>query len=100
MRLNSFGCWVGIRAIMALMTAVAFAALPATGARTVADLRAEIQAHLTEPRFAGALWSVKIASLETGQVIFEEHPAARRAGIRSGILQARSNVCQSGPFAG
>lgn len=46
---------------------------PVPAARTSAELRAQIEAHVSQPRFNGALWSVKIASLDSGQVLFEHH---------------------------
>jgi D-alanyl-D-alanine carboxypeptidase/D-alanyl-D-alanine-endopeptidase (penicillin-binding protein 4) len=46
---------------------------PATVVRSGAELQARIDTHLSAPRFAEALWSVKVASLETKQVLFEHH---------------------------
>jgi D-alanyl-D-alanine carboxypeptidase/D-alanyl-D-alanine-endopeptidase (penicillin-binding protein 4) len=43
-------------------------------ARSVAELAAQIEAHLAQPRFNGALWGVKVGSLETGRTLFEHHP--------------------------
>lgn len=42
-------------------------------ARSVAELQAQIGKHVRQTRFAGALWGVKVASLATGKVLFEEH---------------------------
>lgn len=42
-------------------------------ARSIEELRAQINAHVTEPRFNGAHWSIKIASLDTGDTVFEHH---------------------------
>lgn len=42
-------------------------------ARTIDELRAQIEAHVTEPRFNAALWGVKVVSLDTGKTIFEHH---------------------------
>lgn len=41
--------------------------------QTPAELRGEIAAHLAQPRFDGALWGVKIISLDSGQTVFEDH---------------------------
>jgi D-alanyl-D-alanine carboxypeptidase/D-alanyl-D-alanine-endopeptidase (penicillin-binding protein 4) len=41
---------------------------------SVSELSAQLTAHITQPRFSGALWSVKIASLDTGRTLFEHHP--------------------------
>ena len=50
----------------------AAAELPAR-AGTVAELRAQFEAEVTAPRFGGALWGVKIVSLDTGRTWFEHH---------------------------
>ena len=49
-------------------------ALDSNGATNLAELTAQIQAHLSEPRFDGALWGVKIVSLDSQKVVFESHP--------------------------
>ena len=66
-------------------TAIAFALLatrwlgaaptvkPPAGAGTVDELRAQLEAHVGAPRFSGALWGVKIVSLDTGRTWFEQH---------------------------
>lgn len=46
---------------------------PTPAATTAAELQRQIDAHLTQPRFEGALWGLKIASLDTGRVLFERH---------------------------
>jgi serine-type D-Ala-D-Ala carboxypeptidase/endopeptidase (penicillin-binding protein 4) len=54
-----------------------FAAIPAfpqtNPATTVTELTRQIEAHISEPRFNGALWGVKIISLDSGRTIFENH---------------------------
>src|SRR6476619_6166898 len=40
---------------------------------TIESLRSRIAAHIAQPRFAAALWGVKIVSLETGKTIFEHN---------------------------
>ncbi len=40
---------------------------------TLARLRERIATHLAQPRFSGALWGVKIISLDTGKTLFESH---------------------------
>ena len=42
-------------------------------ARSIDELRAQIGAHVTDPRFNAALWGVKIVSLDTGKTVFEHH---------------------------
>ena len=41
--------------------------------QTLAELRERIQTHLAQPRFGGAIWGVKIVSLDSDQTIFEDH---------------------------
>jgi len=43
------------------------------GVETLARLQEKIAAHLGQPRFSGALWGVKIVSLDTGKTLFESH---------------------------
>jgi len=75
MRLLSCGRWAGLGALVGLAATMALAAAgaTATSAGSIEELRAEIQKHISQPRFTGALWSVKIASLDTGELVFEEH---------------------------
>jgi D-alanyl-D-alanine carboxypeptidase/D-alanyl-D-alanine-endopeptidase (penicillin-binding protein 4) len=44
------------------------------GAGSLPELQAQLEAHVTRPEFEGALWAVKVASLETGRILFEHHP--------------------------
>jgi len=62
-------------ALLALLFLTAAAgAQPTNFARSLSGLRTQLDAHLNQPRFSGAMWGVKIASLDTGRVIFESHP--------------------------
>ncbi len=60
-----------LRAMGALMERGASAMLPA--AASVAELQAQLESLVTHPRFRGALWGVKIVSLESGATLFEHH---------------------------
>lgn len=40
---------------------------------TLAELQAQLTAHIEQPRFSGALWGIKVASLDSGKIIFEHH---------------------------
>ena len=40
---------------------------------TLAGLQSALSNHLAEPRFAGALWGVKIVSLDSGKTLFEHN---------------------------
>jgi D-alanyl-D-alanine carboxypeptidase/D-alanyl-D-alanine-endopeptidase (penicillin-binding protein 4) len=44
------------------------------GPATLVDLQARLAEHVTQPRFAAALWGVKVVALDTGKVIFEQNP--------------------------
>jgi D-alanyl-D-alanine carboxypeptidase/D-alanyl-D-alanine-endopeptidase (penicillin-binding protein 4) len=46
---------------------------PAFQAETLDSLRARIAAHISQPRFAPAAWGVKIVSLDSGKIIFEQN---------------------------
>ena len=67
--------WLLIFVTAALLVPPACAAATASlpSARSLTELREQIDAHLSEARFSAALWSVKIASLETGQGLFDHH---------------------------
>lgn len=59
------------------MAVVAFVALQSaraqpTGATTLQQLRTQLAAQLAEPRFASAVFGVKIVSLDTGKTLFEQ----------------------------
>lgn len=41
---------------------------------TLVSLRERISVHIAHPRFASAVWGVKIVSLESGKTIFEHNP--------------------------
>jgi D-alanyl-D-alanine carboxypeptidase/D-alanyl-D-alanine-endopeptidase (penicillin-binding protein 4) len=43
-------------------------------ATNLADLRQKLTAHVSQPRFEGAVWGIKAVSLETGVVLFEQNP--------------------------
>lgn len=60
----------GLSAAPALLAA---AAAPAS----VEALRTQIETYITQPRFNGAIWGIKVVSLETGQVLFAHHADRR-----------------------
>jgi D-alanyl-D-alanine carboxypeptidase/D-alanyl-D-alanine-endopeptidase (penicillin-binding protein 4) len=59
---------------MLSLSALVGLAQPTNGARSIEELTAQLDAHLTDARFNEALWGVKIASLDTGKTIYEHHP--------------------------
>ena len=68
-----------ISLLVALAAGLAFAAEPVApppppAASTLAALRAQLDAHVLQSRFEGALWSVKAVSIETGRTLYEHHP--------------------------
>lgn len=57
-----------------IVAALMFLALPAFADGTndaLAQLRQKIAAFVSQPRFSGALWGIKIISLDTGKTVFE-----------------------------
>jgi D-alanyl-D-alanine carboxypeptidase/D-alanyl-D-alanine-endopeptidase (penicillin-binding protein 4) len=48
-------------------------AQPTNAARSIEELRAQIEQHVTDPRFNAALWGIRIESLDTGKTLFEHH---------------------------
>ena len=42
-------------------------------ARTVPQLSAQLEAYLQQPKYAAAVWGVKIVSLDSGKVLFAHH---------------------------
>jgi D-alanyl-D-alanine carboxypeptidase/D-alanyl-D-alanine-endopeptidase (penicillin-binding protein 4) len=86
-RMNSSSAWfrglsmAGALALSALpggaQTPAPKAATPKAvavpGPRTVEELQARLEAHVTQARFNGALWGMKIVSLDSGKTWFEHH---------------------------
>ncbi len=52
-------------------------ALTSVALLRAASLAEEMSAFLTQPRFDGAMWGVKVVSLESGQTLFEHQPRLR-----------------------
>ena len=48
-------------------------AQPTNFAHSLPELRTQLDMHLNQPRFSGALWGVKIVSLDTGKTVYENH---------------------------
>jgi serine-type D-Ala-D-Ala carboxypeptidase/endopeptidase (penicillin-binding protein 4) len=61
-------------ALLALARCPPGLAQPTNFAKSLPELRAQLDAHLDQPRFKGALWGVKIVSLKTGRLVYENHP--------------------------
>ena len=59
---------------------------PAPGAKSLGELQRQLEAYVGLPRFAGALWGVKISSLESGKVLFEHHADRRMSPASNGKL--------------
>src|SRR4051812_14619698 len=49
------------------------AAAAEKGATTLADLQSNLTAHISQPRFAAAMWGVKVVSLDSGKTLFENN---------------------------
>jgi len=41
---------------------------------TLAELRQQLAEHIGQPKYAAALWGVKIVSLDSGKTVFEQNP--------------------------
>ncbi|MEY4386627.1 MAG: D-alanyl-D-alanine carboxypeptidase/D-alanyl-D-alanine-endopeptidase, partial [Verrucomicrobiota bacterium] len=65
------------RAITVALLALAFvystALAQSNAARTIEELRAQIEQHVTDPRFNASLWGIRIESLDTGKILFDHH---------------------------
>lgn len=74
---------VGYFAIVSLLLGLTLRAAvspqppPLPAVASLSELQAKIEAHVTQPKFAGAAWGVKIVSLDTGRTLYE-HAADRR----------------------
>jgi D-alanyl-D-alanine carboxypeptidase/D-alanyl-D-alanine-endopeptidase (penicillin-binding protein 4) len=65
----------GIAACLALVESRAPAQLAAAAAPTdtLASLQERLHGHLSQPRFAAAVWGLKVVSLDSGRTIFEHN---------------------------
>ena len=69
-----FGNFILLGGTLAVLISPLLAgAQPTNFASSLSELRAQLDAHLNQPRFSGALWGVKIESLATGKTIYEHH---------------------------
>ncbi len=74
---------------LGLPASAAPAAAPAAaGLTSVVELRAWLEAHVTQPRFSGSLWSVRIDSLDTGAILFAHHADRAMAPASNSKLYA------------
>ena len=60
-------------ALAALFIASVAKAQPTNFAHSLPELCAQLDSHLNQPRFSGALWGVKVVSLDTGKTLYENH---------------------------
>lgn len=65
-------------------------AKPGAAVRAAApdELRARLEAFVTQPRFAGALWGAKVVSLDSGRTLFEHHADRRMSPASNSKLYA------------
>jgi N-acyl-D-amino-acid deacylase len=61
-------------------------ALRFAGARV--DLARQLDQHIAQPRFAGAMWGVKVSSLDTGRTLFAHQPDLRLSPASNAKLYA------------
>ncbi|MGA2247636.1 MAG: D-alanyl-D-alanine carboxypeptidase/D-alanyl-D-alanine-endopeptidase [Verrucomicrobiota bacterium] len=62
-----------LAALLCLGTSLAARAQEPAPARTVEQLREQIERHLAQPKFSAAVWGIKIVSLDSGRTLFEDH---------------------------
>ncbi len=60
--------------VIALDSVLAGGAQEQKPAATLAELQQRLSEHVSQPRFAAALWGVKIVSLDSGKTLFEHNP--------------------------
>jgi D-alanyl-D-alanine carboxypeptidase/D-alanyl-D-alanine-endopeptidase (penicillin-binding protein 4) len=58
---------------LALGVAWNISAQEAKPAKTLAELQQQLSAHLAQAKFDAALWGVKVVSLDSGKVVFEQN---------------------------
>ncbi|MBC7367072.1 MAG: D-alanyl-D-alanine carboxypeptidase/D-alanyl-D-alanine-endopeptidase [Undibacterium sp.] len=83
---------VGLLLGLTLRAAVPPQPTPLPPVASLAELQAKIEEHVTQPKFAGAAWGVKIVSLDTGRTLYE-HAANRR------LSPASNSKLYTGAFA-
>lgn len=66
-------CYV-FQVSLLLFAVVGGHAQQAPPASTLEELQQRLATHVHQPKFAAATWGVKVVSLDTGQVLFEENP--------------------------
>ena len=55
------------------LVAVSAISQSATPDATLADLQQQLSNHVSHPRFAAAMWGVKVVSLDSGKTLFEQN---------------------------
>lgn len=60
----------------------------AAGAATVDELQRRIDAFVGQEKFTGALWSIEVASLDTGRTLYQHHPRRRMSPASNSKLYA------------
>jgi D-alanyl-D-alanine carboxypeptidase/D-alanyl-D-alanine-endopeptidase (penicillin-binding protein 4) len=73
MKLQFFNAQTRNGFFLAVLAVLFFTAAARAQPANLAELRAQLTAHLNQRRFSGALWGVKIASLDSGKIIYEAH---------------------------
>jgi serine-type D-Ala-D-Ala carboxypeptidase/endopeptidase (penicillin-binding protein 4) len=63
-----------IEIFLAFVLAVGTAAQEQKPAGTLTELQKRLNDHVTQPRFAAAMWGVKVVSRDTGKTLFEHNP--------------------------
>ena len=61
---------------------------PPVPVASLTELQAALVAHVSQPKFLGALWSVKVVSLDSGRVLYEHAPTRRMSPASNSKLYA------------
>ena len=68
--------------------AAGVAVAPSPPVASLAELRSLIERHITQPRFEGAFWGVKVVSLDTGRTLYEHGANLRLSPASNSKLYA------------
>jgi D-alanyl-D-alanine carboxypeptidase/D-alanyl-D-alanine-endopeptidase (penicillin-binding protein 4) len=76
----------GIWMLLILILVQTTGAQPTNSETPLGELRTQLEDQLAAPRFSEALWGVKIASLDTGKIIYENYPDRLMSPASNGKL--------------
>jgi len=83
--------WVLVNGVPVIANGERTAAKPGAACRFAGaqvTLAAQLEAVITQPRFAGAMWGAKVVSLDTGRTLYEHQPDLRLSPASNAKLYA------------